>query len=691
MALGGGSAASVYVDVEGDLSKFRKDVGEAGDIASKELGGKSSKFGTASKLVGGAIVGGVVAGAVAGISEAIEREQVDLNVAGSLGLEIDSAEMVALTEGTRNLYSNAWGETYEEVAAAQRDTFAAFDFGEPQQIEQWTEKALAISQAFGLSVEEVLGTASTAFYSGLTKDDPMEIFDAIAASAGQVPQALQGEILAAGSEYSQFFNDLGFGSQEAFGILVANAGDGAYGIDKAGDAIKEFTIRATDGSTATIDAFTAIGVEGDEMANRFLAGGETAKAAFDETVAGLLAIEDPAARAEAAIALFGTPLEDLGVNDIPQFLSGLQDGTSAMADMEGAAGELADTIGDSTQAKLESFKRRGLDVLARVATEVLIPALDAIIPPLEAMLSFVEAMPAPVQAFAGGAALLGGSLIFLAGPIANATKLVGGFFKLLSANPYVLIIAATIAIAYLIITNWDSIVAALSAAWEWIQETASTVWNAIRGFFEEWWRVILVVFTGGLGAIALWIFDNWDRIWGKTVEIWNGISGFLEGVLSGIAGFFQDYILGPVGAIFGFFEDLPGIARSAWDGVSGAISSAKDGILGALGEIGSAADRALGPLDEIAGFVIGGVGGLLGFDNGGVVPGPKGAPRLVLAHGGETFIPTHKRGNDGLGGGGGGDVYNVTVSGSMRNEADAVRLGRILADETRRVKRAKGA
>jgi hypothetical protein len=33
---------------------------------------------------------------------------------------------------------------------------------------------------------------------------------------------------------------------------------------------------------------------------------------------------------------------------------------------------------------------------------------------------------------------------------------------------------------------------------------------------------------------------------------------------------------------------------------------------------------------------------VLGFDEGGVVPGPIGAPRLIVAHGGETISPTHK-------------------------------------------------
>ena len=47
-----------------------------------------------------------------------------------------------------------------------------------------------------------------------------------------------------------------------------------------------------------------------------------------------------------------------------------------------------------------------------------------------------------------------------------------------------------------------------------------------------------------------------------------------------------------------------------------------------------------------------GLAGLNAFDDGGTVPGPIGSPQLVIAHGGETFIPTHKpeyRGNGNTG------------------------------------------
>ncbi len=37
--------------------------------------------------------------------------------------------------------------------------------------------------------------------------------------------------------------------------------------------------------------------------------------------------------------------------------------------------------------------------------------------------------------------------------------------------------------------------------------------------------------------------------------------------------------------------------------------------------------------------------GFLGFDEGGTVPGPRGSPQLIMAHGGETILPTHKTTN----------------------------------------------
>ena len=57
-----------------------------------------------------------------------------------------------------------------------------------------------------------------------------------------------------------------------------------------------------------------------------------------------------------------------------------------------------------------------------------------------------------------------------------------------------------------------------------------------------------------------------------------------------------------------------------------------------------------------------GLAGLNAFDDGGTVPGPIGSPQLVIAHGGETFIPTHKPGYNPEGSGSpGGKEVNISI------------------------------
>ena len=97
-----------------------------------------------------------------------------------------------------------------------------------------------------------------------------------------------------------------------FSIFQEGAESGAWNLDKIGDAVKEFSIRAIDGSETTKAGFKALGLNADETAAKFAAGGDTAKEAFQEVVKGLSEMEDPLAQNTAGVNLFGTMWEDLG-------------------------------------------------------------------------------------------------------------------------------------------------------------------------------------------------------------------------------------------------------------------------------------------------------------------------------------------------------------------------------------------
>ena len=131
-----------------------------------------------------------------------------------------------------------------------------------------------------------------------------------------------------------------------------------------GDAFKEFSIRSTDGSTATADAFALMGADMGEYQQLLLQGGEVASAATFDIIKALEGIEDPAAQAEAAIALFGTPLEDLGATAVPEFLDSVQKMGDGFKDVEGTTAALGAELGDNLRTKLESLKRQGLDKIA---------------------------------------------------------------------------------------------------------------------------------------------------------------------------------------------------------------------------------------------------------------------------------------------------------------------------------------
>lgn len=69
----------------------------------------------------------------------------------------------------------------------------------------------------------------------------------------------------------------------------------------------------------------------------------------------------------------------------------------------------------------------------------------------------------------------------------------------------------------------------------------------------------------------------------------------------------------------------------------------------------------------------------IGFDSGGVVPGPIGSRQMILAHGGETVLPTHKAG---WGGGGAGGGMQIIVQSPMNEFRSDLQFATILASLT---------
>lgn len=320
--------------------------------ALADFGGFGGKLGVLATGIGGAAAAALTAGFMAADLEAGTDR-----VAASLDLLPDEAARVAAVTG--DVFASGVGEGMDQVNTAVENLIAQMGgLGDVtnEELEDATGAALNLATVMGTDVTDVVQVAGQAVREGMAGDFE-EAFDLIAAASAKTMPNLRDDLLDAADEYQPFFDTLGMGGEQAFGLLAKASEKGMYGIDKLGDSLKEFTLRSTDMSDSTNAAYAAIGVNGDKMADDLLAGGQRANTAFDTIITGLQGIKDPSDRAQAAIALFGTPLEDLSVSEIPTFLDSLTKSGSALDNVAGAADRTGATLNDNATSNLTTFGR----------------------------------------------------------------------------------------------------------------------------------------------------------------------------------------------------------------------------------------------------------------------------------------------------------------------------------------------
>lgn len=208
-----------------------------------------------------------------------------------------------------NVYKDNFGESIGDVADAMAKVDQNMSYLDDSALQRCTEYAYTLADTFDVDIGE-----STRAADSLIKNfgvSAREAFNLMAQGA-QNGLDFSGELFDNIDEYSVQFQKLGLDAEDMFSIFANGAENGAFNLDKIGDAVKEFSIRAIDGSDTTKQGFEAIGMNADKMAKRFAAGGQDAKAAFNEVIQGLAGMEDPVAQSAAGVNLFGTMWEDLG-------------------------------------------------------------------------------------------------------------------------------------------------------------------------------------------------------------------------------------------------------------------------------------------------------------------------------------------------------------------------------------------
>lgn len=317
----------------------------AGSQAGESFGSKMAARITA--VVGAAGIGSVLSGAITqglDVGAANDKLRAQLN--------LTKEESGRLGKAAGQLYASNYGESMGEVndaiAGLVRSVPALRNASVPV-LKEISSGALDIVRVFDQDMAGVTSAVSSMLRSGLA---PNAQFALDLITKGLQSGADKGQdFLDTLTEYSVQFVKVGLDGPAALGVINQLLAGGARNSDLAADAIKEFSIRAIDGSALTADSLKALGLNAEEMSKRIAQGGPTARAAFGEVVARLNAMEDPVKRNIAGVGLFGTQFEDLGGAFRSLDVSAVTDGLGQVA---GATKGIAD---QSALGRIESFKR----------------------------------------------------------------------------------------------------------------------------------------------------------------------------------------------------------------------------------------------------------------------------------------------------------------------------------------------
>ena len=352
----GKKAESVWKKLEG-MADSAADLQNA---LSETVGKGAATIGKTLAVVGAGVTAAVTAtaGVLTNLGNGYNKAVNQIGSAtGATGKELQQ-----LGEIAQNVYSHNFGDSLEDVAdgiaVVRQNTQLMGD-----ELQQATEAGFALRDTFGYELSESARTASALMKNfGI---DANKAYNIIATGA-QKGADQNGDLLDTLNEYSTQYAALGLSADQFVNGLISGAEAGVFSIDKVGDAVKEFNIRAKDGSKSTTSAFATLKLDANKTMQAFAQGGDTAQKTFFQVVKALEAMKDPVEKNQTAVALFGTQYEDLEKTVLP-----------VLASMEDASKDAYDALGEINEIKYKDLGS-ALQGLKRTIEGALIPAASKI-------------------------------------------------------------------------------------------------------------------------------------------------------------------------------------------------------------------------------------------------------------------------------------------------------------------------
>lgn len=510
--------------------------------------------------IGGVLKAGIAGVAVVGAAvftkafgDSLDQGKITGKLGAQLGASGKDAQRYGKAAG--KLWANAVVEDVETGAAAIKGIMQQGLLPTGATDKQITKLGTRIADVSSLLDEDLGKTAravGTMIKTGLV-DNAGQALDVLAKGT-QAGVNVAEDLLDTYAEYPTQFRKLGLTAASSMGLLSQGLKGGARDADTVADSLKEFSIRAVDGSKTSATAYKAIGLNAEKMSAQIAKGGKGASSGLQQVLDGLRAIKDPVKREAAAVGLFGTKAEDMGKS---LYDLDLNTAAKGLGRIGGAADKAGKSLRDNAGSRIEIFKRNVQQGITNAVGKYAIPTIerfatvldDRVLPPIKTVGSVLGStlVPAvkgttsalsagvtwvkdygawllPLGIAIGGVALTMGASAIATGAATATFSIYRGVIlataavtrgyavaqgvlnAVMNANPIGLIItgiAALAALLYVAYQRSSTFRSIVQGAWSGIQAGWSALWSVLQPGVSG-----LMTGLRAIGTAASWLWTT---------------------------------------------------------------------------------------------------------------------------------------------------------------------------------------
>lgn len=442
----------------------------------------------------------------------------------SVDLPVDSFEKVGSAIGEVNTQFELNGEALKDASKS----IIQFSEINGTDITNSTINAKKTIEAYGLSVTDLTSVLDTMSYvsqtTGVSTD---ELFSKVVAGAPQI-------------------TELGLSFDEATTLIG--------GMEQAG-----------------VDSSAALSSM-SKAAVGYAKEGKTLSEGLQETIDKIKNASSSTEALTEAAKVFGT-------KGATRMVDAIKRGKFSLKNLAGTAEDAGGTVAQTFEATIDPIDKQqqkfnavqlALAEVGATIAEAMEPILNVAIPAIKQLADWFKNLPEPVKQFI---VVLGGVLAVLAilSPVIVAVGIAVTTLgaSLLPIIAIIVAVAAGIAIAVAIVTNFGSIVEWLEGVFPGFGSTVESVWNGIQSVIETVVGAVSEFIQNIFGTLVSWWEANHERIQQVVETVWNFISTIIQTVLSFLAPFIQ-----------GIFDGILIYIQTVWTVITTVIQGALDVILG---------------------------------------------------------------------------------------------------------------